>query len=75
MIERGDPLSAYDECSGELTVGRKEWQTKLKCFSSMKADKQNFYLANKMEAFEVAARSLKRSGPTLSQGIISNDAE
>lgn len=51
-IKRGDPLSAYNECIWELTIGRGDWQIKLDCFSSMKSDRQNFYLRNKIKAYE-----------------------
>lgn len=51
-IKAGDPLSAYNQCDWELVVGRGDWQIKLLTTSTMKADKNNFLLYNKLEAFE-----------------------
>ena len=51
-IKRGDSLSAYTESSWELTIGRGDWRTELRCFSSMRSDELNFYLYNQIEAFE-----------------------
>ncbi|GEQ71195.1 hypothetical protein JCM33374_g4876 [Metschnikowia sp. JCM 33374] len=53
VIKEKDPLSAYNQCDWELTVGREDdWQVKLKTKSTMRADEKNFYLVNELEAFE-----------------------
>lgn len=53
-IKEKDPLSAYNKCDWELTVGRAEddWQVKLLTTSTMKSDEKNFYLENGLQAFE-----------------------
>ncbi|WP_336823241.1 CocE/NonD family hydrolase [Sporosarcina sp. USHLN248] len=51
-IEEGEPLSAKVQCDWTLTVGRGEWQTSLETHSVMTADEKNFYLMNKLIAFE-----------------------
>lgn len=51
-IDPNDPLSAYNQCDWELTLGRGEdWQIKLVTTSSMKADNTNFLLNNKVLAY------------------------
>jgi len=50
-IKSGDPLSANVQCEWELTVGRKDWDTKLITHSEMTSDLTTFYLKNKMVAF------------------------
>lgn len=54
FIKEKDPLSAFNKCDWELTVGRAEddWQVKLLTTSTMRADAKNFYLENQLEAFE-----------------------
>ncbi|KAJ8145326.1 hypothetical protein OY671_001588 [Metschnikowia pulcherrima] len=52
VIKENDPLSAYNQCDWELTLGRGDWQVKLVTRSSMRADEKNFYLVNELEAFE-----------------------
>lgn len=54
FIKETDPLSAFNKCDWELTMGRAEddWQIKLLTSSTMKADAKNFYLENEIEAFE-----------------------
>lgn len=54
VVKENDPLSAYNQCDWELTVGRSEddWQVKLLTRSSMRADEGHFYLENELEAFE-----------------------
>src|SRR5699024_3596991 len=49
-IKPGDPLSANAQCQWELTVGRKDWETKLITHSEMTSDLTTFYLKNKMVA-------------------------
>lgn len=49
-IKAGDPLSAKAQCEWELTVGRKDWETKLITHSEMTSDVTTFYLKNKMVA-------------------------
>ena len=53
-IKEKNPLSAYNKCDWELTVGRAEddWQVKLLTTSTMKSDEKNFYLENGLQAFE-----------------------
>ncbi|RLV84341.1 hypothetical protein JA9_004944 [Meyerozyma sp. JA9] len=53
-IKEKDPLSAYNKCDWELTVGRDEdgWQVKLLTTSTLKSDEKNFYLENGLQAFE-----------------------
>ncbi|SFM13142.1 hypothetical protein SAMN04487943_108110 [Gracilibacillus orientalis] len=51
-IKENDPLSAKITCEWELVVGRDDWQTKLDTFSKMTSDEENFYLFNRLIAFE-----------------------
>ncbi|ODV87443.1 hypothetical protein CANARDRAFT_195088 [[Candida] arabinofermentans NRRL YB-2248] len=53
-ISGSDPLSAYNECKWTYIMGRDEdnWHIKLETSSVIKADKDNFYLTNKVEAYE-----------------------
>ncbi|WP_208591173.1 CocE/NonD family hydrolase [Gracilibacillus suaedae] len=51
-IKENDPLSAKVTCEWELVVGRDDWQTKLDTFSEMTSDEENFYLLNRLIAFE-----------------------
>ncbi|MGY0693763.1 CocE/NonD family hydrolase [Virgibacillus sp. FSP13] len=50
-IQSGHPLSAKAQCDWELTVGRGDWETKLKTSSEMTSDLNTFYLTNTMTAF------------------------
>ncbi|WP_058306210.1 CocE/NonD family hydrolase [Gracilibacillus massiliensis] len=51
-IKENDPLSAKVTCEWELNVGREDWQTKLESFSEMTSDQDNFYLVNRLIAYE-----------------------
>lgn len=51
-ITENDPLSAYNQCDWELTLGRNEWNVKLNTKSSMRADENSFFLYNKIWAYE-----------------------
>ncbi|KAB8126214.1 CocE/NonD family hydrolase [Gracilibacillus oryzae] len=51
-IKEKDPLSAKVTCEWELSVGRDDWQTRLESFSEMTSDQENFYLVNRLIAFE-----------------------
>ncbi|ODV61619.1 CocE/NonD family hydrolase ASCRUDRAFT_75608 [Ascoidea rubescens DSM 1968] len=51
-IDIDDPLTAYNQCDWELNIGRDKWQVKLVSTSDLKADKDNFYLHNKLTAYE-----------------------
>lgn len=51
-IKGDDPLSAFNQCDWELTLGRGEWQTKLVTTSSMKSDSERFILYNRLRAYE-----------------------
>lgn len=61
-IRENDPLSAFNKCDWELTVGRSEdgFQTKLLTTSTMRADENNFYLVNEIEAFEDQKKIFER---------------
>lgn len=51
-IDPKDPLSAYNQCDWELTLGRGEsWQIRLVTTSSMRSDKHNYLLKNKLVAY------------------------
>ncbi|RSK32629.1 CocE/NonD family hydrolase [Bhargavaea beijingensis] len=51
-IRGGDPLSAKVECDWTLDVGRGDWQTHLVTKSVMTADENNYYLTNRLTAYE-----------------------
>ncbi|MDQ1000745.1 putative CocE/NonD family hydrolase [Neobacillus niacini] len=51
-ISEGDPLSAEVCCEWTLDVGRGDWQTRLESVSTMKADKERFFITNEFTAFE-----------------------
>lgn len=51
-IREGDPLSARVECDWTLDVGRGSWQTSLVTKSTMTADRDNYYLMNRVTAYE-----------------------
>ncbi|CCE86257.1 Piso0_005925 [Millerozyma farinosa CBS 7064] len=53
-IREGDPLSAFNQCDWELTLGipKDNWQVKLVTSSTMEADEKNFILKNSLVAFE-----------------------
>lgn len=51
-IAEGNPLSAKAQCDWTLTIGRGEWQTSLKTYSTMSADEKNFYLSDQVIAYE-----------------------
>ncbi|MBL4953660.1 CocE/NonD family hydrolase [Neobacillus sp. YIM B02564] len=51
-IREGDPLSAEVRCEWSLTLGRGDWQTRLETISTMESDQYQFYLTNKLVAFE-----------------------
>lgn len=50
-ISAGDPLSAQVDCTWEMVVGRKGWETKLFTHSQMTSDAKSFYLSNTMTAY------------------------
>ncbi|WP_085506097.1 CocE/NonD family hydrolase [Thalassobacillus devorans] len=52
IIEEKNPASAKVQCEWELTIGREDWQTKVKTFSEMTSDATTFYLVNKIWAYE-----------------------
>lgn len=48
-----DPLSAYNECSWCITFSRaNNWKVKIETVSRLTCDEQNFYLCNKLIAYE-----------------------
>ncbi|MGK7377022.1 CocE/NonD family hydrolase [Planococcus sp. 1R117A] len=51
-ITEGDPLSASVQCDWTLTVGRKDWQTRLESSSTMVSDAQKFYITSQLKALE-----------------------
>ncbi|WP_416148803.1 CocE/NonD family hydrolase [Salipaludibacillus sp. HK11] len=63
-IKENDPLSAHVKCEWELTVGRKEWQTKLISQSEMTSDETTFYLTNTLTAFESEKEIFKKTWKT-----------
>ncbi|UOQ92900.1 CocE/NonD family hydrolase [Halobacillus shinanisalinarum] len=63
-IKENDPLSARASCEWELTVGRDDWRTKLKCLSEMSSDENHFYLTNTMTAFENDKEIFKKTWKT-----------
>lgn len=54
FIKEKDPLSAYNQCDWELTVGRTDddFQIRLETSSNMRSDETNFYLSNRLQAFD-----------------------
>ena len=52
IIKENDPLSAFNQCDWEMTLGRGSWQTKLLTTSTMESNDENFLLHNKLEAYE-----------------------
>lgn len=59
-IKEAEPLSAFNQCDWELTLGRGSWQVKLLTHSTMRADEENFFLVNEIEAFEGEKQIFKR---------------
>ncbi|MCM3637490.1 CocE/NonD family hydrolase [Sporosarcina luteola] len=51
-VKEGEPLTAKVQCDWTLSVGRGEWQTSLETTSVMTADEENFYLMNRLIAYE-----------------------
>ncbi|KAA0955172.1 CocE/NonD family hydrolase [Planococcus sp. ANT_H30] len=51
-ITEGNPLSASVQCDWTLTVGRKDWQTRLESSSTMTSDAQKFYVTSQLKALE-----------------------
>jgi hypothetical protein len=51
-IKENDPLSAYNQCEWELTIGRDDWHIRLQTNSEMWSDETKFYLVNTMTAYE-----------------------
>jgi uncharacterized protein len=47
-----DPLSAKVECEHNLLYQREAWEIRIHAFSTMTCDEENFYVTNKLEAFE-----------------------
>jgi uncharacterized protein len=47
-----DPLSASVECEHKLEYSRETWKIRIHTFSIMTCDEENFYVTNKLEAFE-----------------------
>ncbi|KAH3668384.1 hypothetical protein OGAPHI_002138 [Ogataea philodendri] len=53
-IKENDPLSAYNECQYDYWMGRKEdnWNVRMDTRATMTSDKDNFYLHNKIVAYD-----------------------
>ncbi|WP_088006105.1 CocE/NonD family hydrolase [Indiicoccus explosivorum] len=51
-ITEGDPLSASVRCDWTLTLGRKDWQTRVESVSTMTSDENKFYITSHLKAFE-----------------------
>ena len=51
-ICEGDPLSAKVICARQVKIGREEWQTEVITSSTMTCDADNFYVQNRLDAYE-----------------------
>lgn len=51
-INADDPLSAYGETHWTEVSGRDNWRIRTETFTTMRSDKQNFYLTGRIEAYE-----------------------
>ena len=51
-IHADDPLSAYGETHWTEISGRDNWRIRTETFTTMRSDKDNFYLTGRIEAYE-----------------------
>ncbi|WP_408008023.1 CocE/NonD family hydrolase [Pseudalkalibacillus sp. A8] len=60
-IKENDPLSAHVRCEWELTLGRKNWKTRLETVSEMWSDETKFYLVNTLTAYEAGEKVFNKT--------------
>ena len=51
-IDPADPLSAFGETHWTQTLSRSGWSVRTETHSTMRSDRENFYLTGRIEAFE-----------------------
>ena len=52
QIVEGDPLSASARCEWTISMGRKDWRTRVETTSAMSADLEAFHVMNVLQAYE-----------------------
>jgi uncharacterized protein len=59
-IVEGDPLSAAVDCRRTMSIARGSWSARVETRSTMTGDRERFYVANLVEAFENGERIFSR---------------